>query len=107
MTITITVDQDSASVDLTEAQAAGLLFSTNVFNSGEGTSTPAEFLISEVSGDTDRWAAQRLQIRLAAVPHRLTEMPEQQIADAEAIFQIPATYPNGKDPLPPYVPPTQ
>lgn len=106
MKLTITVDDQSSSVDLTDSQAAGLLFSTNVFNGQSGTATPADFLVQEVVNDTNAWAAQRLQLRLNAVPQRLTEMPADKIAEAEVIFQIPPTYPNGKDPLPPYVPPT-
>lgn len=105
-TLTITVDGVSATAELTEAQAAGLEFSTNVFNNGSGSATEAEFLLQEVVGDTDKWASQRTALRLEAVPTRLKQMPADKIKEAEQIFQIPSDYPNGKDPLPPYVPPT-
>ena len=103
--LTITVDGVSATTELTETQADALEFSTNVFNNGSGSATQAEFLLREVVGDTDAWARQRLQLRLDAVPIRLKEMPADKIVESEQIFQIPADYPNGKDPLPPYVPP--
>ena len=106
MKLTITVDGDSGSVDLTEAQAAGLLFSTNVFNGDGGNANPAEFLVTKVVGDCDGWAKHRMNLRLSAVPQRLTEMPADKIEEADVIFQIPPTYPDGKNPLPPYVSPT-
>ena len=68
MTLTITVDGNSKSVELTEAQAAALEFATNVFNGDGGTANAAEFLCSEIVDDCDGWAKQRLDLRLAAVP---------------------------------------
>ena len=106
MTLTIIVDGNSKSVELTEAQAAALEFATNVFNGDGENANPAEFLSSEVVGDCNGWAKQRLDLRLSAVPKRLTEMPSDKIQESEVIFQIPSTYPDGKNPLPPYVPPS-
>ena len=104
MKITISIDDSTFTSELTDSQAAALDFATNVFNGADGTATQAQYLGHKVTDDLNSWAGQRMNQRLAAVPQRLSQMPADKIEEAEVIFQIPPTYPDGKTPLPPYQP---
>lgn len=108
MTLTVSLDADQFSVDLTESQIAGLSFLVNTFNNGsQNPSTAAQFLGSNVVGVIDSGQNNRLRLRFNAGDQRFLVLPPEEGKKVTDIMQIPDAWPtSGQDPLPPYIPPS-
>jgi len=108
MKLTVSIDSDQFSTDLTEGQIAGLSFLVNTFNNGNpNPATAADFLGGNVVGVIDAGQANRLRLRFGAGDQRFLVLSDLEGAKVTAIMQIPDEWPkSGQDPLPPYVPPS-